>query len=334
MTTNQSVADNDALHILPLSILSLQTTGLKSARIIKNSQMDGVVELFSEEGSGSGQIYPRDLKQFFDFSGGRETDFDVINVLCDLPSYDVYSLRISLRESGIPIAKGGKLELSKEKVAQLSSYMQIFTRPLVAAVYGDDSATDRSFSDILKLFLDPNVKSARQNLLNLAHSLGVDLMEIPAFLERYGDVYLSLAYYGQCLETIIPKMRSLSAAMADLKASPQYQSNAQFAKTCNLIEERMSAAEASIRRVLDIFMVMTQDMWEEISPSEFRDIRELIVSYQRDIGSSLCALTVKTISWDNLKAKNNPSVFAGFIMSDLIKGIERVADIDFNETLH
>ena len=334
MTANQSLTDNDALHILPLSILSLQTNGLKSARIIKNAQMNGVVELFSEEGSGSGQIYPRDLKQFFDFSGGREADFDVINAVCDLPSYDVYSLRVSLRESGIPIAEGSKLELSKEMVAQLSGYMQVFTRPLVGAVYGDDSAKDRNFSDILKLFLDPDVKSARQNLANLANSLGVDLMEIPEFLERYGDVYLSLAYYGQCLEAIVPKMRSLSAAMADLNANPQYRSNAQFCKTCDVIDERMSAAEVSIRRVLDIFKVMTQDMWDEISPSEFREMREMIVAYQRDIGSSVCALTVKTISWENLKAKNNLSVFAGFIMSDLIKGIERVTAINFDETRH
>ena len=334
MTTDQSFADNDALHILPLNILSLKTTGLKSARIIKNSQMDGVVELFSEEGSGSGQIYPRDLRQFFDFSGDRSSDFDVVNALCDLPSYDVYSLRVSLRESGIPIAKGSKLELSKEMVAQLSSYMQIFTRPLVAAVYGDDSVKDRSFSDILKLFLDPNVKSARQNLINLAQSLDVDLMEIPEFLERYGDVYLSLAYYSQCLEAIIPKMRSLSAAMDELKARPQYRSNVQFIKTCDLIEARMSAAEISIRRVLEIFKVMTQDMWEEISPQEFQDMREMIVSYQRDIGSSVCALTVKTNSWDSLQAKTNPSVFASFITSDLVKGIERVTDINFDDTLH
>ena len=46
--------DRDSLHILPLSMISLETRGLQRARMIKNSRLESVVELFEGEEIGSG----------------------------------------------------------------------------------------------------------------------------------------------------------------------------------------------------------------------------------------------------------------------------------------
>ena len=48
--------DRDSAHILPLSILNLKTPALSRARMIKNSQLDGVIEIFESTDTGSGQI--------------------------------------------------------------------------------------------------------------------------------------------------------------------------------------------------------------------------------------------------------------------------------------
>ena len=48
--------DRDALYILPLSILPLRTPGLKRARMLKDSRLNSVIELFKDEKSGSGRV--------------------------------------------------------------------------------------------------------------------------------------------------------------------------------------------------------------------------------------------------------------------------------------
>ncbi len=50
-TENESVLiknERDALHILPLEFLPIQTPGLKRARMIKNARLMSVVELFKD----------------------------------------------------------------------------------------------------------------------------------------------------------------------------------------------------------------------------------------------------------------------------------------------
>ncbi|WP_245986375.1 hypothetical protein [Azospirillum thermophilum] len=48
----------DALHILPLSAIPLETPGLQHARLIKNVRLQTVVEMFRDAQAGSGQVSP------------------------------------------------------------------------------------------------------------------------------------------------------------------------------------------------------------------------------------------------------------------------------------
>ena len=43
-------SDMDALHILPLQIVPLETKGLAKARMIKNIRLESVVEVFNDRG--------------------------------------------------------------------------------------------------------------------------------------------------------------------------------------------------------------------------------------------------------------------------------------------
>ena len=48
--------DRDALHILPLSMIPLETPGLKRARIVKDARYESTVELFKGKDTGKGQV--------------------------------------------------------------------------------------------------------------------------------------------------------------------------------------------------------------------------------------------------------------------------------------
>ena len=81
MRPNGLDRDMDALHVLPLSIIPLQSKALGKARLIKNAQLRGVVELFSDQATGSGQVEPDELAKVFDLSGDKRQDLEIIKSL-------------------------------------------------------------------------------------------------------------------------------------------------------------------------------------------------------------------------------------------------------------
>lgn len=99
---NQEELDQDALHILPLEILPVETQGLKRARLIKNVRLDSVVELFREADTGSGQVHPSKLAPVFSWAT-QETHQDefLVSIVSNLHSCGVYTLQMQLRKLGI-----------------------------------------------------------------------------------------------------------------------------------------------------------------------------------------------------------------------------------------
>ena len=54
------------------------------------------------------------------------------------------------------------------------------------------------------MFKNPDRRQAMGNLKKYASTLNVALPEIPRFLEDYGDIFLSLAYFKYCFNQIAP----------------------------------------------------------------------------------------------------------------------------------
>ena len=73
--------------------------------------------------------------------------------------------------------------------------MSEFTRPLLNQVYGDSDVKIENIDQLIDMFRSPDQQRALENLRKLARSLKMDLQEIPNFLEDYGDIFLSLAYF-------------------------------------------------------------------------------------------------------------------------------------------
>src|SRR3546814_8071019 len=87
-------------------------------------------------------------------------DLVLLRKLALLPSFDVYSLRILFRDNDIPITNEDVLKLSAAKIAELTSYMMSFTRPLIREIYQDADLNVSTFDDVLALFRTPDRRKA------------------------------------------------------------------------------------------------------------------------------------------------------------------------------
>ncbi|SDH07080.1 hypothetical protein [Roseospirillum parvum] len=319
-------SDMDALHILPLAIMPIQTPALRPARLIKNVRLESVIELFSEERTGSGQLAVEDLPKAFDWPEGKpHPDLIMLRRLALLPTYDVYSLRIFLRELELPTS--AELKLSQAKNRELTEYMKAFTGPLIMQIYGDDDISVQNFDDIVGLFRDPDVKKAREKLQRMADRLEINLSDVPKFLEDYGDIFLSLSYFRQCLDKVEPLIDEFLDGLSILRTNYQMKNDAGLMATCDRIQSTINEVAADITGRFENFDRSTTAMWDSISAERFRKVQDLIASYHTHIGSVLCSLTVKMDTYRRMfptKDAGGPVRRAEFLMSEMRQGIEKI----------
>ena len=324
--------DRDALFILPLCIIPLKTPALKRARLIKNVRLESVVELFDDADTGSGQIDIEALPNEFRWPDiPIHPDLEVLRKLALLPSFDVYTLRILLREQGIPINNHDALKLSKRKSEELTEYMTAFTRPLIMKIYGDDDVSIKGFEDIIALFREPDKKRALEKLKIMAHRLEIKVQDIPKFLEDYGDIFLSLAYYRQCLDHIEPIVGVFMEWTEDLCRNRQVQQDAKLMETCRTIQAMLNGLMFSLNSRFDNFDTSTKDMWKNVSAARFRQVERTIKGYHTTIGGVLCSLTVKLETWAKFfphKKSGGPAKRSEFIMSEMRRGIDKIQKIE------
>jgi hypothetical protein len=324
--------DMDSLFTLPLHIIPLETPALRQARMIKNAQLRSVIELFSDINTGSGQVEISDLPKLLNWPQEEvHPDHIIIRKLATLHSYDVFSLRIMLRNIGVSLTNAADLQLSPEKNQELTHYMTQFTRPLIAEIYGSDTVKVERFEDVVALFRDPDIKRARQRLQQMADALGIEIMEVPAFLEDYGDIFLSLSYYKQCLDRLAPLLEVFINSMYEIRKNYQLRQDQNLLRNCEMIENTMNELTAAITGRFENFERSTKAMWEDISADRFQRVKELIQTYHVTIGGVLCGLTVKMNAWIRLFPKpttGGPVKRSEFIMSDIRQGLDNITKIE------
>lgn len=330
-----SDSDRDSLHTLPLGALPLESTALKSARLIKNVRLESVVELFREQGIGSGQLPIAGLSSNFGWpESPTHPDVVLLRELEPLTSYDVFSLRITLREAGIPIQDIKALQLSADKTRQLTSYMSAFTRPLIEQIYGASDVGIENFDDVLNLFRDPDVKKAREQLKVMADKLGIELTDIPRFLEDYGDIFLSLSYFKSCLAQIEPVSDEFIQSLGDLRKNHQLKSDYALMETCTMIETTIVRLISALHKLFDNFKASTENFWADMTEKNFKEVEEMVRAQHITIGGILCALTVKLDSYkENFPTPDTggPVKRAEFIRQDMKQGIEQIRKAGFRK---
>ena len=316
--------DRDSLNILPLSMIPIETPGLKRTRMIKNCRLESMVEVFEGQGIGSGQVKVEDLKMAF--SHIAKADSSILKKLSKLPSYDVYSLRVLLRENDIPIGDYSYLQLSTRKQHELEGLMTTFTRPLIVHVYGDEHDI-KSYADTFAMFRQHDVGKARENLQKMARKLGIMLDEVPKFLEDYGDIFLSVSYYQDCLNLIDQPLFEFQRSLKDIQTNRQLQEDMSLLKTCNRVGAAFEKLRHMLKKSFEAFSESSENMWTDVNAVQFQKFRAMIEDNHVTMGGVLCALSVKMTAWTEKFPSHEgggPMKRAEFILTDMQQGLDEV----------
>jgi len=257
--------DRDAIHVLPLSIIPLESVGIGRLRMVKNDELESVIEVFGGD-NGSGQIKLSDLSMTFTSMSYK--DARVLQKLGELTSYDVYSLRVHLRSLGIDVDEDQHLKLSDDKQVELRDYMSKFTKRLIMEVFGDDDQVG-DFKDVLALYRNPDKTQATLKLNKLAKSLGIDVQEVPAFLEDYGDIYLSIAYYRGYLEAVQEGIIDFGLSVEEILAHPHLGKDQSLVNTCKVSLGKIRKLNKTASRRFEVFEEYTDNMWEHMDTERF-----------------------------------------------------------------
>ncbi len=331
---NQAVSDDDArdsLHILPLSIIPLLTPGLRGSRMIKNVRLETVVEMFNDKSAGSGQVKIQAIPDCFEsYKTEVEQDMEKLLRLSLANSFDVYSLRIELRRLKVDINSHEKLTLSEKKKGELTEYMKSFTHPLIKHIYGTDNHEIGDVSDIIKMFSSPNREEAVKNLKIMADKLEVALLEIPTFLEEYGDIFLSLAYFRSCIDSIVPETLRFTDWMNEIRKNSEISSDRRQLKLIDQVGADFSDITSSITGRFENFDRKSKDFWTDINAETFRSIRQLITSHHVTIGGVLCGLAVKMGLWKYRFSRGGggPNKRLEFVKSEILPGLGHIKHLE------
>jgi len=294
--------------------------------------LNSVIELFRDDHSGSGQLQIPDLPNEFGWENpGTHPDMIMLRKIGQMPSYDVFSLRVTLRNLNIKVNDYDDLKLSEEMNKELATYMTGFTRPLVKQIYGKDDVEINTFEDVVKMFRDPDVKKALEQLNMMADKLGIKVEELPRFLEDYGDIFMSLSYYRRCMDSVSPIVGEFLHALLDLRKNYTLKNDVSLQKTIDMLENKVFVLDQQIRARFESFDRETQDMWDDLSVEKFRSLQKVIKSYHTILGGVLCALSVKLDAWHYLfphKSAGGPQRRSEFIMTEMRQGMDKIKQLD------
>ena len=322
----------DSLNILPFSILPLKTAALQNSNMIKNARLESVIELFRDSSAGSGQIEPQAITEYYQDTPDLRADLHIIDTVAKLESFDIYSLRAELRNMDIGFTNHEALQLSEQKRHELTSFMSSFTRPLITRIYGQETTEVQDVSQIIQMLAQPDPGAAMKQLQRLASELRIEIMEVPTFLERYGDLFLSLSYFRNCLNEIKKEIPELIYWMTDIRDSYEVRNDKMQKLMLDQVEAHLNSISESISARFEMFDRYSMKFWDDINAESFRQFGNLVTAHHTSIGAVLCGLAVKIMRWKEgfPTAGGGPAKRLEFIQTEIRPGLERIRRIEQN----
>lgn len=323
--------DLDTLHVLPLANVPVTSPALRKLKLIKNTRLKSVVEVYNLKRQGSLQVEVGDLGSVLGWSEDKaHPDMALMGDVGDMPSFDIYSLRYLLRDLGHDVGADPNLQLSEDKTSELSEYMTVFTRPLITRIYGSQGAQVSKPSDLLALFNDPDRSKVLQRLGLMADEMDVRIEDVPNVLENYSDVLLSLAFYKRCLDQVTPIVSAFLETMATVTSNQMLSKNKELMEVCAVVEAEVNELTSAIAQRFQTLDQISTDIWSNASAKGFKDLEEAVEAHHLGISSVLCGLAVKMGIWDKMfpdKEDASPAQLADFINFQMKQGLETMQEV-------
>ena len=165
---------------------------------------------------------------------------------------------------------------------------------------------------------------ARDKLKQLSTKLGIQITDVPQFLEDYGDIYLSVAYFRQVMDQLQPTITDFEYSVREILKHPQLRQDPTMARTCQRLMEKVLKLNSVVGERFEIFVRSTDEMWEDINAERFQSFKKLVESNHTAIGGLLCTLNVKMSAWSEkfpFRSAGGPVKRAEFILTDMKQGM-------------
>ncbi|WP_420402553.1 hypothetical protein [Nisaea sp.] len=321
----------DSLHRLPLGLLPLKTQALKRHSLIKNAQLNSVVELFRDGESGSGQIRPDSLPGHFNSSDPELlSDIAMLKRLAAVGSYDVYTLRVALRELDIGFEHYDALKLSPEKYRELTQFMKHYTRPIIRRLFAKDGTQLESYGNLVEYLRNPDRDTVLKELERLAADLDTSVSSIPRFLENYGDTFLGFSYFRSCLTESEKRIRLFRPWTEEFLRSPIARDNASLQTRVVHGLQSLQEIVESVRQRFTYFDQSSTEFWENPTAESFRCLRSQITEQHASTGSVLCGLVVKFNLWTERFSNHGGGHQRRleFLESEILPGLTALAETE------
>lgn len=324
----------DEIDQLPLDAMPLNSNTLKKAKLIKNSKLQTVLELYNDANIGSLQLDPDALHEIFTTENEKlAEDQRLITRLSTLDSFDVFSLRGSLEEMGIEVENLDALELSEEMQSRLKKYAGEFTAPLLMNIFSMTKPQAREAGSIRQFLNNPDPKIVQKNLKKMSEQTGIPVAEIPEFIEEYSEVYMSVAYYRNNFESISGDMARFFEWVEVLKNHKDVAANPQTAISCTNVQRQLEYLYVSMQQRLELFQYNFEGFWKDINRENLQKLREEIAEVHRSMGVTLCGLVVKMRAWAREFPSNDVGGFqkrSKYVFSELEPGLDKLVSAEKN----
>lgn len=310
----------DAIDELPLSIIPLKSRSLKSAKLIKNNQMETVLELHNDPITGSLQVK---IDDSLSHTVGSFDDQIMIKNLSTMQSFDVYTLRATLQKIGVAVEEEGDISLSDEMKSSLSTLTRAFTMPLMKQIFGDEQVLEDG-NDLSSLFKTKDIEAAKRNLMQLSQKTGIPLSKLPNFLESYSDIFLSVSYYRYMFRLIEDEIDRFFFWTQEIKAHRDTQQSRQTIAVCGKVERDIKYIISSIRERFRAFTNSFELFWRDLSPQGFTTLESEIQNNYESLGAILCGIHVKIRNWASQFPDNEtggPQQRVQYILRDIEPGL-------------
>lgn len=286
-------AYTSTLHSLSLDTLPLVHPMLRKSRMVKNARFESVVELYRDKKSGSGQYYVDTVATMLDLSHREGQDLGLLRNVALLPTFDIFSVRLLLRDIGMDVAISESLPPDIGRA--IDAQMRKFTIPLLRYVYGSEGHAAADLSHLVLLFRDPDVKRAEEHLKRLADRLKIPVLQVPRFLEDYSDTFLAISFYQHTFFSIKPSVDEFLGSIAALKT--HFQRSHVVISTLDRVHADFSQLMKSTAKRLNASEQLANLLWGEGLTVPMDTLQSRIREFQFLLGYLMCGIAVKIAAW-------------------------------------